>query len=87
MSQDVLSWIIEWFEANSSVTKDEIMGNIQDIYFDMGWIDSFKFIEFISAIEQHFQIAFSNAEFQDRNFSTIDGLTKIIQRKLNDKSQ
>ena len=85
MSQHVFTWIVEWFEKNSSVIKEEVMNNVKESYFDKGWIDSFKFIEFVSSIEQHFDIEFSNAEFQDRNFSTVEGLTKIIQRKLDEK--
>jgi len=82
MISHVFNWISEWFEKNTTVAKEEFMSGIGDSYFEKGWIDSFKFIEFISSLEQYFDISFSNDEFQDRNFSTINGLTKIVQRKL-----
>jgi len=84
MTSNIFNWILEWFEKNSTVTKEEFMNYVGDNYFEKGWIDSFKFIEFISSIEQQFNISFSNAEFQERDFSTISGLIKIIQRKLDD---
>jgi len=57
---------------------------MQENYFLKGWIDSLKFIELISDIENEFQISFSNNEFQDRTFSTVEGLIKIIEDKINE---
>jgi len=54
---------------------------INENYFEKGWIDSLKFIDLITQIEEEFSIRFSNDEFQDRKFSTIEGLAKIIERK------
>jgi len=55
--------------------------SLKENYFENGWIDSLKFIELITQIEEKFGIRFSNDEFLDRKFSTIEGLTKIIERK------
>ena len=78
---DIKSWFFDWFEKNTLAKKDEISKNLDENYFDNGWLDSFKFIELINDVEQEFQILFSNDEFQNRKFSSINGLTEIIKRK------
>ena len=77
------NWITDWFVQNTNIQKNEIEKNILEDYFIKGWIDSLKFILLISDIEEHFQINFLNDEFQNRVFSTIDGLAKIIEEKIN----
>jgi len=75
-------WLIRWFKENS-ISNDSIPNNYNDEnYFENGWIDSMKFIELITDIEQNYSIKFSNDEFQDRLFSTINGLTRIIEKKI-----
>ena len=47
-------------------------------YFNAGWIDSLQVIELIMDIEKNFSIKFQDIHFQDRRFSTIEGLSSII---------
>lgn len=82
---DVKIWINEWFIKNTNTQKNEIEKNANNDYFIQGWIDSLKFILLISDIEEYFKINFSNDEFQNREFSTIHGLTKIVEVKLHEK--
>lgn len=79
------NWITNWFIQNTNTQKNEIAKNTNQDYFIKSWIDSLKFILLISDMEEHFQITFSNDEFQNRAFSTIDGLAKIIEDKVNGK--
>ena len=74
-------WLTNWFEKNSLATGINMKNSLKENYFENGWIDSLKFIELITQIEEKFGIRFSNDEFLDRKFSTIEGLTKIIERK------
>jgi acyl carrier protein len=76
-------WIIEWISTNSNVSKSKIVENTNANYFERQWLDSFTFINFITDIEKEFKISFSNEEFQNRDFATIDGLIKIIESKIN----
>jgi acyl carrier protein len=76
-------YLINWFVVNSSAGKAEIINNATQNFFETGWIDSLKFINFIIDLEQEFSIRFSNNDFQDRAFATIDGLSHIIQEKKN----
>ena len=83
MSDDIKTWIVERFKENTDLKEDEI--GEKENYFEKGWLDSFKFISFITNIEEKFDIRFSNDEFQDRSFSMIEGIVEIIQRKTNEK--
>jgi acyl carrier protein len=77
------SWIIQWFVNNSNLEENEINENLEENYLIKGWIDSLKFISFISDIENEFKISFSNDEFQNRKFATVNGIVKIIEEKTN----
>jgi acyl carrier protein len=83
--EEIRDWLIQWFKKNALLTEDEISSKIDENYFQRGWIDSFQFISFLTEIEGRFHIHFSNAEFQDRTFSTIEGLTEIIEKKVNEE--
>lgn len=85
MSSLVKSWLIEWFSKAVGLSSKEIEENFSSNYFEKGWIDSFQFISFISEVEEKFGIRFSNDEFQDRNFSNLSGLEKIIEEKIRAK--
>lgn len=73
--------IVEWFTKNANMSQEDIKSKLYNNYFDEGWIDSFSFINFISDMEKEFSISFSNEEFQEKTFTTISGLTKIIKEK------
>jgi len=79
-----IQWIIKWFIENTDVHAFEIRKNLKENYLGKGWIDSFKFISFITEIEDFFKIKFSNDEFQNRDFASIEGLSKILSEKIHD---
>jgi acyl carrier protein len=87
ISNNVNVWIMEWFISNSNTNRKEIDENLTNNYFENGWIDSFKFIKFISDIEDYFKITFSNDEFQNRDFATIKGLGRIIESKIGKRDE
>jgi len=82
---DVKTWLIGWFKKNADISEEDIGHDFNINYFEKGWIDSFKFINFITDIEENFNIRFSNNQFQDRAFSTIDGVIRLIEEKINGK--
>ena len=82
---DVKTWLIEWFKTNADLSEEDIGNDLNVNYFEKGWIDSFKFITFITDIEDNFNIRFSNDQFQDRAFSTIYGVIRLIEEKINGK--
>lgn len=82
MKNDIRAWIIEWFKKETGESDDEIRGKTSQNYFENGWMDSFRFIDFITTVEEKYEISFDNDEFQDRSFSTINGVIDNIADKL-----
>jgi D-alanine--poly(phosphoribitol) ligase subunit 2 len=80
---EIRNWLSEWFVKNTNISEGEIEECSSKSYFELGLIDSLKFISFIPELEEHFEIQFSNDEFQDRKFSTINGLADILFAKVN----
>ncbi|MBN2052829.1 AAC(3) family N-acetyltransferase [Candidatus Woesearchaeota archaeon] len=78
---DVKQWLVEWFGKNSSVQKDKILEGAKNNYLEEGWIDSFKLISLITEIEENFKMAFTDNDFNSPDFSSIEGLAKIISSK------
>jgi len=79
-SSKEMEWLICWFRDNTNLERAEIDGKMRENYFEKGWIDSFKFMTLINDMENEFGITFSNDDFQDREFSNIEGLSRIITR-------
>jgi acyl carrier protein len=77
-----MQWIVQWFVKNTNVPEEEVTSHLESNYFEHKWVDSFSFIQFISDIEENFHIRFDNSEFQDREFATIAGLSKILAEKV-----
>lgn len=75
-------YLIQWFSKETGLEIKEINNMAEKSFFEIGWVDSLLFINFISDIEQNFNIEFSNEDFQNRAFSTVNGLSKIIERKM-----
>lgn len=80
---DVKKWIIDWFISEGEADENSVKDNLDTNYFTIGFIDSFKFINMIADIEEKYGIEFDNDQFEDRSFSTINGLTNVIERLIN----
>lgn len=73
-----IKWLKNWFYQRTE--KNEFPDGIETKnYFEAGLIDSFGIIELIEDIESEFNINFQENNFQDRRFSTIQGLAEIIE--------
>ncbi|MCR5688373.1 MAG: acyl carrier protein [Lachnospiraceae bacterium] len=79
MKNDIMEWIIKWFTEHSNAEESDIRQHLNVNYLDMGYIDSFEFITFMGDIEDKFGVQFANDQFEDRSFSTIEGMAKIIE--------
>ena len=84
---NVQAQLIEWFVNNADLEPAVVHQNIAQNYFEMQWIDSFQFISLVMSIEELYQISFNQDEFQNRNFSTIAGLTSIIEKKIDEQKK
>lgn len=77
-------WMFNWF-------KDQYYGDfsfdnegvIKQNFFETGLIDSLGILSLIDAIESEFGIEFTHDHFEQRRFSTISGLSEIIEEEQN----
>jgi len=76
---EVLDWIFNWFIPRNEGQELDLEKN----FFEMGLIDSFGVIELIEELEEEFEITFDQLDFQDRRFSSINGLAIIVSTKIN----
>lgn len=70
----IVDKLVSWFEEQSG--KSEI--NTERNYFEQELIDSFDVIMLMEYCESEFSVVFSESQFEDRRFSTINGLAEII---------
>ena len=80
--EQIKTWLSNWLSNRAGISADEVSRHLDDNYFDLGYIDSFGFIELLDAIETKYGIMFDNEQFEDRGFSTVSGMTEIILAAL-----
>ena len=69
---------VQWLKTYFG-NLSELPENVECLnYFECGLIDSFGIIELIDEIESHYEITIQQEHFQDRRFSSINGLAAII---------
>jgi len=87
----VQDWLTDWFVARGKLTKKigetapETLRNTD--YFEAGWLTSMEVVEFVTEIEQHFGMQFSENDLQDPRFVTIAGLAELILSRSTQASQ
>lgn len=82
MKTKIEAWIMNWFQDKSPDTTLDINDN----YFEKNAIDSFGIMELITDIETHYEITFSQDDFQDPRFANIEGLSNILMEKIGNSS-
>jgi acyl carrier protein len=78
LNNQVQTWLQDWFESRAKNSKQGSRASLDIDYFEAGWLTSMEVVEFITEIEQHFGMQFSDDDMQDRRFVTIAGLTELI---------
>ncbi len=77
-TQETRAWLLEWFEKQDPTATVQLEPGGDTNYFEENWIDSLGVLELIADVETRYAITFGPNHFQDRRFSTVDGLTEII---------
>lgn len=81
---EIKEWLINWFGQHSSLNAVELEEVSKEDYLKKGIIDSFSFVMLVSDIDDEYEVAFTNEDFLDPRFPTIDGLAEMIgERKEN----
>lgn len=73
-------FVINWFAEKSTMSQEELERNLEINYFEQGLIDSFSFLELVSACEEKFGITFSDEDFENDEIFTISGLIHILEK-------
>ncbi len=68
-------------ELDVNLTVEEIDDNVSLFEEGLGF-DSIAIVEFISAIEKHFDIEFDDSELDPENFKNLQVLAGVISTKV-----
>ena len=77
MKDQVSQWLCEWFLSRRKFkgTSSQLLATN---YFETGLLTSLEVIEFVSDIENQFDVQFSDQDFQDPRFGTVAGLAELV---------
>lgn len=78
MKAEVQDWLTNWFVSRAKIDKQPRESLLNVDYFEAGWLTSMEVVEFITEIEEHFNVQFSDRDMQDARFVSIAGLTELI---------
>jgi acyl carrier protein len=76
-AESVEIWLGSWFVAKGKLSS-RISPSAETDYFEAGWLTSMEVVEFVSEIEEHFAMQFTDQDLQDARFVTIAGLAELI---------
>ena len=71
-----------YIEANLVVFEDEAEFSDSDNIFKMGFVNSLFAMKLLTFVEKKFNIAIENDEIDIANFSSVDAIVALINRKL-----
>ncbi len=77
----IKDFVLNYFMTKTNKTRKELLCDIS--YFDENYIDSLGIFELISTLEDEYNFEFNDDDFQNRDFVTINGISKIIEKKIN----
>ena len=81
---DVLSKLKEEIcRINVTIDEDEIP--LDEGLMGAGIIDSFGFVEFVTFLENEFEIEFEDGELDEENFKNIIEISRFIENKIAEK--
>lgn len=76
MSQEITSFIINELEKSGPINCDD---KLSFNFLKTGHIDSLGIMKFIVALEQEFDITFTDEELTSEEFSTVSTLSQLIE--------
>tara|TARA_B100002003_G_C14157111_1_gene557375 strand:- start:6373 stop:6657 length:285 start_codon:yes stop_codon:yes gene_type:complete len=78
-NDQIFSGVCEALEAKGPLPPGEGLANYA--YIDEGHVNSLSLLEFITGLEERFDIQFSDSDFESVEFRTVGGLANLIARK------
>ncbi|MGN9863920.1 acyl carrier protein [Bacillus swezeyi] len=71
----------EYIENNLAVFDDEIELSNDDHIFEMGFVNSLFAMKLVNYLEQDFGFQLNNDDLDIDNFSTVNRIVKLIEKK------
>ncbi len=84
-AREVQTWLQSWFVSRSKTGNGQPPLDLD--YFAAGWLTSMEVVEFVTEIEDHFSIQFSDSDLLDPRFVTIAGLAELILQRSTQTSE
>ncbi|MCY8072881.1 acyl carrier protein [Bacillus inaquosorum] len=75
--------IREYIEQNLVVFDDEIELTNDDHIFEMGFVNSLFAMKLVTFLEQNFGFQLDNEDLDIANFSTVNRIVTLIEKKQN----
>lgn len=70
-----------YIENNLVVFDDEIELSNDDHIFEMGFVNSLFAMKLVTFLEQEFQLQLDNEDLDIANFSTVNQIVNLIEKK------
>ena len=84
-NQEIKKEIINYFKLGNPKLKNLKEFPTSESLISLGYVDSFGIIESISFLEKNFKIKIKDDEITLDNLGTIDLMTKLVLKKLDEK--
>ncbi len=82
---NVSDFIIRTLQKKYTIGKDIDIMKLN--YVESGYVDSLGMIQFVLAIEEEFEIQFSDDEIAHPSFKIVGGLIELVERKVMDNER
>lgn len=79
---DIKEFVIDYLQREYTIETQDIMSLN---FVETGYVDSFGLVTFILALEEEFDIAFTDDELQDPAFKVVGSLIETVSRKIAEK--
>ena len=66
---------------NLSIADEDIVFSDDDNYFELRFVNSLFAMKLVNFVEQRFEIEIENDDLDLKNFSTINNILALIQKK------
>lgn len=76
-------WVLNWFVAKTGIDIEQLLTEKENNYLDLGYIDSFGFLELVAECEKEKGIEFRDEDFGNSSFFSIAGFIKIAEERKN----
>jgi len=74
--------IRSFIESNLLVADDDVTFMDSDNIFHMGYVNSLFAMKLLNYVEQEFNIRVENEELDIQNFSSVDNIVRLLEKKL-----